>query len=115
MKHEVVGASTCVKHQNKLLLGAVLAVGAAAAILMNPDLSFAINPPAPGTFAYDLYDIAVEKILKGPVGYVGGMAAMVMGAIALITGRVLPAIPAVLGGAALLKADTLIQGIGLLF
>jgi hypothetical protein len=114
MKHEVVGASSCVKYQNKLLLGAALAVGAAA-VLMNPDLSFAINPPAAGSFAYDLYDIAVDKILKGPVGYVGGMAAMVMGAIALITGRVLPAIPAVLGGAALLKADTLIQGIGLLF
>jgi hypothetical protein len=114
MKHEVVGASSCVKHQNKLLLGAALAVGVAA-VLMNPDLSFAINPPAQGSFAYDLYDIAVNKILQGPVGYVGGMAAMVMGAISLITGRVLPAIPAVLGGAALLKADTLIQGIGLLF
>jgi hypothetical protein len=103
------------KHGEKLLLGAATVVGAAAVLLGSPDLSFAISEPTVGTFAYDLYDIAVNKILKGPVGYVGGMAAMVMGAIALITGRVLPAIPAVLGGAALLKADTLIQGIGLLF
>jgi len=112
MKQGVVSG---MKHETKLLLGAAAVVGAAAVLLGSPDLSFAINEPTAGTFAYDLYDIAVNKILKGPVGYVGGMAAMVMGAIALITGRVLPAVPAVLGGAALLKADTLIQGIGLLF
>jgi hypothetical protein len=104
-----------VKHETKLLLGAAVVGVAAAVLLGNPDLSFAISEPTTGSFAYDLYDIAVNKILKGPVGYVGGMAAMVIGAIALITGRVLPAVPAVLGGAALLKADTLIQGIGLLF
>jgi hypothetical protein len=102
------------KHETKLLLGAALAVGAAV-LLANPNLSFAIEVPASGTFAYDLYDIAVNKILKGPIGYVGGMAAMVVGAISLIGGRILTAVPCVLGGAALLKADTLIQGLGLLF
>jgi hypothetical protein len=103
------------KHK-KLLLGTAAVVGAGAVALLGaPDLSFAIDVPTSGTFAYDLYDIAVNKILKGPVGYVGGMAAMVLGAIALISGRVLPAVPAVLGGAALLKADALIQGLGLLF
>jgi hypothetical protein len=40
---------------------------------------------------------------------------MVVGAISLIGGRILTAVPCVLGGAALLKADTLIQGLGLLF
>jgi hypothetical protein len=103
------------KYETKLLLGAAVVGGVAAVLLGNPELSFAVSVPATGSFAYDLYDIAVNQILKGPVGYVGGMAAMVMGAIALITGRVLPAVPAVLGGAALLKADTLIRGIGLLF
>jgi hypothetical protein len=98
-----------------LLLGAATALGTAAVVLGSPELSFAITTPTTGTFAYDLYDIAVNKILKGPVGYVGGVAAMVIGAISLITGRVLMAVPAVLGGAALLKADTLIQGLGLVF
>ena len=102
------------KHESKLLLGAALAVGSAV-LFANPDLSFAISPPSSGTFAYDLYDLAVNKILKGPIGYVGGIAAMVIGAISLISGRILTAVPCILGGAALLKADTLIQGIGLLF
>jgi outer membrane receptor protein involved in Fe transport len=101
--------------KQELLLGAIAVMGATAVVLGTPDFSFAISVPTTGTFAYDLYDIAVNKILKGPVGYVGGIAAMVIGAISLITGRVLTAVPAVLGGAALLKADTLIQGLGLVF
>jgi hypothetical protein len=101
--------------ERKTILSAALAVGAAA-ILMNPDISFAINFTLDSNaFAYPLYDIAVNKILQGPVGYVGGMTAMVIGAISLITGRILAAVPAILGGAALLKAPDLIHGLGLLF
>ncbi|MEM4134377.1 MAG: hypothetical protein QXV73_04195 [Candidatus Micrarchaeia archaeon] len=89
-----------------------------AVFMFVPDLvstAAAINQPSSGTFAYDVYDIAVDKILKGPVGYVGGIGAMVIGAISLIGGRMLQAIPAILGGAVMLKADTLITGIGLIF
>ncbi len=98
-----------------LLLFAVMVYGA---FLFIPDLissAAAITTPAQGSFAYDVYDIAVEKILKGPVGYVGGAAAMVVGAITLIGGRILQAVPAILGGAVLLKSDTLITGLGLIF
>ena len=102
------------KDNVKFFFFSVLFVGIAM-VLMDAANAFAINAPSSGSFAYDLYDIAVEKILKGPIGYVGGMAAMALGAVALIGGRVFAAVPAVLGGAALLKADTLIQGIGLIF
>jgi hypothetical protein len=105
------------KYETKLLLGATLVVGSAV-ILTNPSLSFAINPGSfnsETSFGYALYDIAVNQILKGPVGYVGGIAAMVIGAISLISGRILTAVPSILGGAALLKADDLLKGIGLLF
>jgi hypothetical protein len=102
------------KHETKLLLGTVLVVGSAV-ILTNPSLSFAINPPTEGQFAYKLYELAVRDILQGPVGFVGGVAAMVIGAVSLIGGRILTAVPAILGGAALLKAEDLIKGIGLLF
>ncbi|QYK83487.1 hypothetical protein IBG34_23110 (plasmid) [Aeromonas media] len=29
--------------------------------------------PAAGAFGYDLYDIGVNKLLKGPVGFVAGV------------------------------------------
>jgi hypothetical protein len=112
MKHGVVGG---MKYETKFLLGAAMAVGVATVVLMCPDFSFAISKPTDGTFAYELYNIAVNQILGGPVGFVGGVAAMVMGAISLITGRILAAVPSILGGAALLKAESLITGLGLLF
>jgi len=72
----------------------------------------AINTPAANSFAYDLYDIGVNKIVKGPIGFVGGVVAMVAGAIAAIQARILLALPAILGGAALLKADSIVSSLG---
>jgi hypothetical protein len=113
MKHEVAGG---MKNRNKLLLGAMMVAGVSTLVLGCPDPSFAISPPTdPNAFAYELYNIAVRQILGGPVGFVGGVTAMVLGAISLITGRVLAAVPSILGGAALLKAESLITGLGLLF
>ena len=74
----------------------------------------AITTPAAGSFAYDIYDIAVDRILKGPIGFVGGMIAMVVGAIAAIQARILLAIPAILGGALLLKADNIVTSLGII-
>lgn len=75
---------------------------------------YAINEPASGSFAYDLYDIGVNKIVKGPIGFVGGVVAMVAGAIAAIQARIMLALPAVLGGAALLRADSIVTSMGAL-
>jgi hypothetical protein len=74
----------------------------------------AISAPASGDFAYDLYDIGVNKIVKGPIGFVGGVVAMVAGAIAAIQARIMLALPAILGGAALLKADSIVSSLGAL-
>ncbi|MGC8766617.1 MAG: hypothetical protein ACP5QP_02850 [Brevinematia bacterium] len=82
----------------------VVALGAGAA--------FAFTAPTTGSFAYDIYDIAVKKILQGPVGFVGGVVSMVIGAISLVGGRYMTAIPAVLGGAVLLKSDAIVTSLG---
>jgi len=68
--------------------------------------------PAAGSFAYDLYDIAVNKILLGPIGFVAGVAAMVFAAILAIRQMILPAAGVILGGAFLLSASTVVQTIG---
>ena len=36
--------------------------------------AFAITAPVAGSFAYDVYDMAVNSILKGPIGFVAGWA-----------------------------------------
>ena len=41
--------------------------------------ALAMTVPAAGSFAYDLYDIGVNQILLGPVGFTGGVACHVRG------------------------------------
>jgi hypothetical protein len=82
-------------------------------ILCHYSEALAITAPVAGSsFAYDIYDIGVNSILKGPIGFVGGVGAIVFGAIQAIRGQILEAVPAILGGAALLKADSIVQTLG---
>jgi len=78
-------------------------------------VAHAFTTPAAGSFMYDLYDIAVNKLLKGPAGFVAGVGAMVFGAFTLLRGAVLQSIPAVLGGAVLIKADSIVNTLGMTF
>jgi hypothetical protein len=77
--------------------------------------AFAITAPAAGSFAYDVYNMAVNSILKGPIGFVCGLAAVCFGAVLAIKQEIAGAIPALLGGAVLLKADTIVTSMGLLY
>jgi len=94
--------------------GLVVAAGGAA-LLVGTGVAHAITAPTSGSFAYDVYDIAVNKMLDGPIGFVGGMMAMVIGAVAAIQQRIMAAVPCILGGAMLLKADDLITSLGAIF
>ncbi len=80
--------------------------------LMLASNALAMTTPATGSFAYDLYDIGVNQILLGPIGFVSGVACMVFAAIMAIRQMLLPAAGVVLGGAFLLKADAVVQSVG---
>ncbi|MBM9514060.1 hypothetical protein [Desulfogranum marinum] len=82
------------------------------ACLMVATNTLAMTTPATGSFAYDLYDIGVNQMLLGPIGFVGGCAVMVLAAILAIRQMLLPAAGAILGGAFLLKADAVVQSVG---
>lgn len=73
----------------------------------------AFTAPTAG-FAYDVYDIVVNDILKGPIGFTGGVAAMALGAIMAMQAKIMAAVPTVVGGAMLMKADTLVTSMGAL-
>ena len=75
----------------------------------------AITAPTAGSFAYDIYDVAVNSILKGPIGFVAGLSAIVLGSISAIKGQMMLAFPAILGGAGLIKADTIVNSMGAIF
>jgi uncharacterized protein YacL len=87
-----------------------LAVAFVACLLSANAMAMAV--PAAGSFAYDLYDIGVNQILLGPIGFVAGVACMVFAAILAIRQMILPAAGVVLGGAFLLKADAVVQTVG---
>jgi len=93
---------------NRLLLFMVISLS----VLLLQSIAIAIVAPAAGTFAYDVYDVAVLKMLQGPIGFVGGVAAMIMGAVLAIQGKIMGAIPSICGGAVLLKADALVASLG---
>jgi hypothetical protein len=99
--------------QNSKRIGlGLLAVGA---LILTASQVSAFTAPAAGSFAYTVYDVAVARILQGAIGFVAGVGAMVMGAVLAIQQKVLAAIPAILGGAILLNADTLVTTLGLTF
>ena len=81
-------------------------------VLLIQTSAYAMATPAAGSFAYDLYDIAVNQILTGPIGFVAGVACMVVAAVMAIRQMLVPAVSVVLGGAFLLSADTVVSSIG---
>ena len=72
----------------------------------------AFTTPTTGTFAYDIFDIGVNQILKGPIGFAAGVGSMVAAAVMAIRQMLLPAAATVLGGAFLLKADSVVTSLG---
>jgi hypothetical protein len=98
--------------KHKKSITALMVLGAAC--LLAATRAHAFNPPAAGTFAFDIYDIGVNQILKGPIGFAAGVGSMVAASVMAIRQMLLPAAATVLGGAFLLKADSVVASLGAL-
>jgi hypothetical protein len=96
----------------KLYRIAAFAVIAVAVVLLGSGIAEAFTAPSPGTFGYPVYDVAVNKMGKGPFGYIAGFAAVVFGFILMIKGQYLIGILAFLGGSGLAFADSIVQTMG---
>lgn len=75
--------------------------------------AFAIVAPAAGSFAFDLYDVAVNDVLLGAPGFVGAVIIMVVSAVNLTRNWVL-SIAGLLGGVILINADAITASMGML-
>ena len=98
----------------KMTLIALLVVLGVWASMSLPSAVYAFTAPTSG-FAYDVYEIAVKKIAQGPVGFVAGVTGIVLGVMQLFAGRILSAVPGVIGGALILKSENIVTSLGLLF
>lgn len=96
--------------KNLLVRGGLVA----ALVLLCAMPALAVTAPATGSFAYSVYDIAVVKILQGPIGFVAGLAGIVFAAVLAVKAMILPAVLAILGAGVLIKADAIVASLGML-
>ena len=72
----------------------------------------AFTAPTAGDLGYDIYDIVVNKGVKGPMGFVGGVAAFLFGVSRLFS-NVMVGIPTIVAAVCLIKSDTILQTFGM--
>lgn len=89
-------------------LPAVLAGGA---LLIASGVAGAFTAPAAGDFGYDVYDIVVNQILNGPIGFIGGVALIVFGATQIMKNW-FATILCIIAGTVLIRADALVVTLG---
>lgn len=85
------------------------------ALVLIPVVAMAVNQPANGDPFYDVYDIVVNKFLKGPVGFVTAVIAMISGFALGFRQQFIPGIVSVALGVIMIKADSLVTSLGALF
>lgn len=85
------------------MLCLLLAAGSAA---------HAFSAPAAGDLGYDIYDIVVNQGVKGPLGFVGGVAAFLFGVSRLFS-NIMIGIPTIVAAVCLIKADSILQTFGM--
>jgi len=72
----------------------------------------AFSAPAAGDLGYDIYDIVVNQGVKGPLGFVGGVAAFLFGVSRLFS-NIMIGIPTIVAAVCLIKADSILQTFGM--
>lgn len=76
-------------------------------------VAHAFAAPAQGDLGYDIYDIVVNKGVKGPLGFVGGVAAFLFGVSRLFS-NIMIGIPTIVAAVCLIKSDSILQTFGML-
>ncbi len=107
-----VNATSAMSRLGKSKFG-MAAIISGLVVVLFPSLSAAISVPAAGSFAYDIYDVVVVQVLQGPIGFVGGLATIVIGAAQLTKSWVM-AILGIIAGTVIIKADDITTSLGML-
>lgn len=73
----------------------------------------AFTTPSTGTFGYDIYDIVITKMIRGPLGWVGAALLVVWG-ISNIMSQWLITIVCIIGATCIIKINTILTSVGAL-
>ena len=100
------------KRRNNVLLTmlvvmAVVALAGVALAFTAPTVT--TNP------GYDLWDLIVNKFIKGPLGTAAGVVMLTAGAVGAAMGKLSGAVWPLVGGGALVTAPSLAVSLGMLF
>lgn len=94
----------------------VVAVLCALAVIAVVGLAFAFTSPAVATDpGYGLWDLIVNKYIKGPIGTAAGVTILTMGAVGAAMGKLGGAAWPLVGGGMLVTAPSLAVSLGMLF
>ena len=74
--------------------------------------SFAITAPTSGSLFYDVYDIVVNSMLKGAIGFVAAILVFMMGIGLFFVQKIIPGIIGVVCAALIIKADAIVTSLG---
>ena len=77
--------------------------------------SFAITAPTSGSLFYDVYDIVVNSMLKGAIGFVAAILVFMMGIGLFFMQKIIPGVIGVVCAALVIKADAIVTSLGLMF
>ncbi|MCB4858263.1 hypothetical protein K7W03_01505 [Sphingobium sp. PNB] len=94
------------------LTAAEHSITALLAIFAAMGIAHAFTAPAAGDLGYDIYDIVVNQGVKGPLGFVGGVAAFLFGVSRLFS-NIMIGIPTIVAAVCLIKADSILQTFGM--
>lgn len=101
------------KIDNKKMVVMVLV---ALAVMAVAGSAFALgNGGAAGDVGYELFDLIVNKFIKGSIGAAAGTSFMVVGAVMAVMGKISAAIYPLIGGGMLASASALANSLGMLF
>ena len=112
LKNLKVKARAAMACMGKSKLG-IAAIVSCLAVVLFPGMAAAIPVPAAGSFAFDVYDVVVVQVLQGPIGFVGGLATIVIGAAQLTKSWVM-AILGIVAGTVIIRADTITTSLGMM-
>ena len=110
MKQTIMRLCTNTWLQRSLTMIAVLCL-----MLITALPSFAITAPAAGTLFYDVYDIVVNSMLKGSLGFVAAIFVFMMGIGLFFMQKIIPGVITVVCAALLIKADAIVVSLGMMF
>ena len=93
---------------NKSMLSLWLATAAVWA-----GFATAFTAPTAGSLGYDIYNVVVNQMLGGPIGFVGGVVLIVWGA-SQVMRQWLTTVLCIIAGTAIIKGQTIVTSLGAL-